>query len=131
MSYRSRSKYLNPRENSVDDEKEVNESNQPNTMRRKSIHKSSSTDNNQSYRVYNSIYWRYIILLLSLWIVVIHYYERTVVKRAMRNCEWSNWEKWPENAESYKVGLFADPQIMDKHSYPGRLSVVIMQPDCF
>lgn len=124
MSYRSRSKYLNPRENSVDDEKEVNESNQPNTMRRKSIHKSSSTDNNQSYRVYNSIYWRYIILLLSLWIVVIHYYERTVVKRAMRNCEWSNWEKWPENAESYKVGLFADPQIMDKYSYPGRLSVV-------
>lgn len=42
----------------------------------------------------------------------------------MKKCQWSTWEDWPEGAESHRVGLFADPQIMDEYSYPGRPQIV-------
>ncbi|CCH62598.1 hypothetical protein TBLA_0H03170 [Henningerozyma blattae CBS 6284] len=70
------------------------------------------------------IYWRHLFLMVIFWILLIHYYERVVVKRAMKLCMWNKWENWPKEAESFKVGLFADPQIMDNHSYPGRPEVV-------
>lgn len=66
------------------------------------------------------MYWRHILLLLIGWGVLINYYERTVVRRAMKKCQWDRWEEWPEQAEAHRVGLFADPQIMDAYSYPGR-----------
>ena len=72
----------------------------------------------------NRVYWRYISLLFIMWLVVIHYYENIVVKRAMMKCNWSKWEQWPKDAQSHKVALFADPQIMDAHSYPGRPAIV-------
>lgn len=59
-------------------------------------------------------------MLLCMWIMLINYYERTVVKRVIKRCEWSKWEKWPSDVNSHRVGLFADPQIMDAHSYPNR-----------
>ncbi|CCE65446.1 hypothetical protein TPHA_0L00890 [Tetrapisispora phaffii CBS 4417] len=68
--------------------------------------------------------YRYIFLLFLLWIGLIHYYERSVIKRAMKKCDWKKWEKWPKGIDSYKVSLFADPQIMDAHSYPGRPFIV-------
>lgn len=67
-----------------------------------------------------SVYWRHILLMLISWGLLINYYERSVVKRAMNNCQWGRWEDWPEQAEAHRVGLFADPQIMDAYSYPGR-----------
>lgn len=63
-------------------------------------------------------------MLLCLWILLINYYERMVVKRVIRRCEWSKWEEWPENTDPHRVGLFADPQIMDAHSYPTRPWIV-------
>ncbi|CAD6611413.1 BAH_G0010150.mRNA.1.CDS.1 [Saccharomyces cerevisiae] len=70
------------------------------------------------------IYWRYISIVWILWLGLISYYESVVVKRAMKKCQWSTWEDWPEGAESHRVGLFADPQIMDEYSYPGRPQIV-------
>lgn len=70
------------------------------------------------------IYWRYISIVWILWLGLISYYELVVVKRAMKKCQWSTWEDWPEGAESHRVGLFADPQIMDEYSYPGRPQIV-------
>lgn len=68
----------------------------------------------------HKIYWRHIVILLCLWFGVIHYYERIVVKRVIKRCDWSRWEKWPPNATPHRVGLFADPQLLDSSSYPNR-----------
>ncbi|CCK68145.1 putative lipid phosphatase CDC1 KNAG_0A04740 [Huiozyma naganishii CBS 8797] len=68
--------------------------------------------------------WKIILCSFCAWGILINYYERIVVKRAMERCQWSRWEQWPDNAQSHKVGLFADPQIMDGYSYPGRSSVI-------
>ncbi|CCD22268.1 putative lipid phosphatase CDC1 NDAI_0A01100 [Naumovozyma dairenensis CBS 421] len=70
------------------------------------------------------VYWRYIVILFTMWLLLIHYYESIVVKRAMRKCQWSRWETWSKGTVSHKVALFADPQIMDAHSYPGRPVIV-------
>lgn len=70
------------------------------------------------------IYWRHILLLSCLWLFVIHYYERVVVRRAMKKCDWRRWEDWPEGSEPHRTALLADPQIMDAHSYPGRPWIV-------
>lgn len=66
------------------------------------------------------LHWRFILYSLILWLLLINYYERIVVKRALNICQWSQWENWPQGVESHKVALFADPQIMDNYSYPGR-----------
>lgn len=72
----------------------------------------------------HQIYWRHIVILLCLWFAVIHYYERIVVKRVIRRCDWNRWENWPAGATPHRVGLFADPQLMDSSSYPNRTWVV-------
>lgn len=82
-------------------------------------HRGSKTYNSNGRSKYK-IYWRYIFLLIFSWLSVIHYYERIVVARAMKQCLWTNWEKWPKDARSYKVNLYADPQILDNYSYPNR-----------
>ncbi|SCU81817.1 LADA_0C01244g1_1 [Lachancea dasiensis] len=66
------------------------------------------------------VHWRYLIAWLCLWVCLIQYYEVSVVKRAMKRCQWSNWEEWPETATPHHMAVLADPQIMDAHSYPGR-----------
>lgn len=73
------------------------------------------------------IYWRYLFMILVLWLLLIQYYERTVVKRAMKKCEWDKWEDWSKSSSTssvHRVGLFADPQIMDAYSYPSRPALV-------
>lgn len=63
-------------------------------------------------------------MLVSLvsWWLLINYFERTYVKHTIQKCEWSKWEDWKSPA--HRVSLFADPQIMDDHSYPGRPAIV-------
>lgn len=75
-------------------------------------------------RTVRKVYWRHLLLLLSGWLILINYYERSVVRRAMKNCQWDKWEEWPGEAQAHRVSLFADPQIMDRHSYPGRPRIV-------
>lgn len=70
------------------------------------------------------IYWRYIFVLLIGWLLLIQYYERTVVKRAMKKCDWDQWEEWDSKVVAHRVGLYADPQIMDLYSYPSRPTIV-------
>lgn len=107
MSYRSRPKNLLPTYKKSDNASDIEAS------RKKSIPSNKT-------RTAGKIYWRHILLLFGLWILLINYYERSVVKRAIKRCDWSRWEDWPENANSHRVSLFADPQIMDPYSYPGR-----------
>lgn len=71
-----------------------------------------------------NVYWRYLSILLVFWLLLIQYYERTVVKRVFRRCKWNSWEPWPSDETPFRVGLFADPQIMDSHSYPNRPKIV-------
>lgn len=79
------------------------------------------TRNNSILRLLS---WKYLASFLCLWICVIQYYERTVVKRAMSRCNWQKWEQWPKNGNPHRMALLADPQIMDAHSYPGRPQIV-------
>lgn len=58
--------------------------------------------------------------LCLMWACLFHYYEHIAVLRAMRKCAWKNWESFESGAKPHHVALFADPQIMDAHSYPGR-----------
>ncbi|SCW04128.1 LAFE_0H06546g1_1 [Lachancea fermentati] len=71
-----------------------------------------------------AILWRYLTFLFSLWLCVIQYYERSVIKRTMKRCAWEKWEQWPEVTNLHRVALLADPQIMDAYSYPGRPWIV-------
>ncbi|CAL9737161.1 cell division control protein 1 [Monosporozyma servazzii] len=64
--------------------------------------------------------WKVILYSSLFWVITINYYETTYVKNAINQCMWNKWEKWDVDSNSHKVALFADPQIMDAHSYPGR-----------
>lgn len=68
--------------------------------------------------------FKYIFFAVSFWLVLVNYYERTVVKRAMKVCQWNKWETWPSGADPHRISLFADPQIMDAYSYPDRAAFV-------
>ncbi|AET39260.1 putative lipid phosphatase CDC1 Ecym_4184 [Eremothecium cymbalariae DBVPG len=72
----------------------------------------------------NKIYLRYIMFLWVTWFALIHYYERTVIGRAMSKCDWSLWEPWNRGDIPHRTALLADPQIMDAHSYPGRPRII-------
>lgn len=64
--------------------------------------------------------WKLVLYSALFWLVTINYYETTYVKSAINKCKWEKWEKWNSDTQTHKVALFADPQIMDAHSYPGR-----------
>ena len=68
--------------------------------------------------------WRLVLGLWVAWVALIPYYEHTVVVRAMKKCQWNKWEQWENPVGAHHVALFADPQIMDNHSYPGRPAIV-------
>lgn len=74
--------------------------------------------------IWGKLRWKYLISFLCLWVCLIQYYERTVIKRAANRCQWSKWENWPSGASPHRMALLADPQIMDAHSYPGRPWIV-------
>ena len=75
-----------------------------------------------------SLYWKLILGSFVFWLLLVNYYEHVFPKRALQRCDWSRWEHWPKAgngpANSHKVALFADPQIMDDFSYPGRPRIV-------
>lgn len=75
-------------------------------------------------KTWSNIPLKLILKIWLMWACVIHYYEHTVVLRAMKHCLWKNWETFGVDAEPHHVALFADPQIMDDHSYPGRPYIV-------
>lgn len=53
-----------------------------------------------------------------MWFMLVNYYERMVVKRVVKRCNWNRWENWPQGSNPHRIGLFADPQIMDTYAYP-------------
>lgn len=112
MVYRNRSKSVLSKHSKKSDDKAHYKS--------RSKKKTKSKSKSKKLR----IYWRYISIIWILWLGLIYYYESVVVKRAMKKCQWSTWENWPKGAESHRVGLFADPQIMDEYSYPGRPQII-------
>ncbi|VEU20517.1 DEKNAAC101239, partial [Brettanomyces naardenensis] len=64
--------------------------------------------------------WKHLILLGIVWVLTIHYFERTVVYRAFNKCQWSNWEKWSDDSYPHHAVVIGDPQIVDAFSYPTR-----------
>lgn len=66
----------------------------------------------------SKIHIKAILISLAVWLLVVNYNERSVVRRTLEKCSWDKWDKHSD--ESHKIALFADPQIMDDYSYPGR-----------
>lgn len=108
MLNRNRFKKLMPTSNNQDDD------NSDNLTGKQSQSKGTLFSRSWNYK----IYWRHILIWLCLWFILINYYERMVVKRVIKRCNWNNWEKWPQGTQPHRIGLFADPQIMDTYSYP-------------
>lgn len=60
-------------------------------------------------------------MLLALWVIVIHYFERIRVKNAVNACQWDKWENWKgekAGVKPHRIVLLADPQLVDDHTYP-------------
>lgn len=51
---------------------------------------------NKKYKpkLYQRLNWKLIGVVLVIWMALVNYYERSVVKRAMNVCQWTKWEKW-------------------------------------
>ncbi|KAG9233163.1 hypothetical protein BJ875DRAFT_464846 [Amylocarpus encephaloides] len=58
--------------------------------------------------------------LVAVWLFMLLWGERWVFQRAVKNCRWEDWERWPKDATPHHLILLADPQLIDPHSYPGR-----------
>ncbi|KAH8813204.1 hypothetical protein F5884DRAFT_832745 [Xylogone sp. PMI_703] len=58
--------------------------------------------------------------LVVIWVIALLWGERWVFQSAVEECEWSNWERWPQEATPHHLILIADPQLIDPHSYPDR-----------
>lgn len=65
------------------------------------------------------------LLVVTIWLYTMAYYEVNFVNNTINKCN-NNEVKDDENNSNDNVNLlvFGDVQIMDKHSYPGRLSIV-------
>lgn len=61
-----------------------------------------------------------IILLTLLWVLVLHWGERSTFRQHINECHWDRWESWPADAKPHRMVMVADPQIVDPHTYPGR-----------
>lgn len=65
--------------------------------------------------------WKLLVALLTVWLLLIHYFERIRVKHAINACQWDKWENWTGDKASVKphrIVLLADPQLVDDHTYP-------------
>lgn len=65
--------------------------------------------------------FKLLVVLLTLWMLLIHYFERIRVKNAVNACQWENWENWTgskADVRPHRVVLLADPQLVDDHTYP-------------
>lgn len=66
--------------------------------------------------------YKIVLFTLCLWLITINYLERSYIKSTIKKCDWSKWENW--QSQPHRIALFADPQIMDDHSYPGRPALI-------
>lgn len=94
-------------------QREKQEDNGPDDLGGKDSQQSTLFPKGRNYKVY----WRHILMCLCFWLMLINYYERVVVKRVIKRCNWDHWETWPQDVQPHRIGLFADPQIMDTYAY--------------
>lgn len=66
------------------------------------------------------IRWKHLFVLCMMWILTIHYFERTAVLSAFNKCKWENWEQWSKDSDPHHSIIIGDPQIVDAFSYPSR-----------
>lgn len=61
---------------------------------------------------------RVLAIVLALFVVLVHYFERVRVKSALESCQWLKWEPWSSGAKPHRIVFIADPQLVDDHTYP-------------
>lgn len=89
------------------------------------------TNNMKRHQIFNTLknklvmfHWKLFIYSSLFWVILISYYETSYVKSTLNRCQWNKWEKWDSNGQPHRVALYADPQIMDAHSYPDRPKII-------
>lgn len=87
-----------------------------------------NTNGNKIFKMFKNqldkIHWKLFLYSSLFWIILISYYETSYVKNTINRCQWNKWEKWSSSSQPHRVALYADPQIMDAHSYPDRPRIV-------
>ncbi|CAI5759391.1 unnamed protein product [Candida verbasci] len=66
-------------------------------------------------------YVRILLRLTLVWVSLILLFEFIYPKYTISKCHWSNWET---REKPYRITLFADPQIIDKYTYPKRFKII-------
>lgn len=71
------------------------------------------------------VFWKHILIVSTLWVVVMMYYQKVKPGTEINKCQWKNWEKFEadqlgHSVVPHRVLLIADPQIVDDHTYPKR-----------
>lgn len=69
------------------------------------------------------IRWKQLAMIYFVFIIVIHYFERTKPYYTIKSCMWNNWESWEKGALPHHSIIIGDPQIVDEYSYPSRSSL--------
>lgn len=64
------------------------------------------------------LHWRALGLVVLVWVLVVHYFERVSPRRTIRACQWHHWEDWGAASQPHRVAIVADPQLVDEHTYP-------------
>ncbi|KAI9727917.1 MAG: hypothetical protein M1828_005322 [Chrysothrix sp. TS-e1954] len=76
------------------------------------------------WRIFKSAIRRHVLtlgsLLILLWLFTLYWGEVRVFNTSIEQCDWRYWESWPEGAAPHHLGLVADPQLVDPHTYIGR-----------
>ena len=68
--------------------------------------------------------WKLFGLVVICWVLLIHYFERTIPQKALMACKWNNWEPWQTPSSAHRIVLIADPQIVDDYSYPKQFKII-------
>lgn len=65
----------------------------------------------------------YVYFFILAWLALVWFGERTYPYSVFQRCIWKSWESWDKDVLPTRVALIADPQIIDRHTYPGRNTI--------
>lgn len=66
----------------------------------------------------------YVHIFIFLWVALVWFGERTYPYSVIQRCSWKQLDTWQDGVSPTRVALIADPQLIDKHTYPGRPAVL-------
>ncbi|GMF05349.1 unnamed protein product [Ambrosiozyma monospora] len=75
-------------------------------------------------KLISNLRFKHLLVLSLVWLLTVHYFERTYVYSTIKKCAWSGWEDWPAGSDPHHSVVIGDPQIVDAFSYPDRPNII-------